>query len=268
MEQLKNSVAVVTGGRVGLGKALATELARRGTIVIIASQSDASATVQEIRSAGGTAEWMHADVSRFADVALLARRVRGEYGRVNFLINNAGTGGEAGGLDTVDPDVAKRVFDVNITGVFNGIRAFADDLKSQGAQGRPAFILNVGSEHSLGVPPHVAAMSAYTVSKYATLAFTDTARRDFAGTGVGVSLLAPGWILTELVRRMTAHSADAAAAILPLAQESDDVARAGIDGLLRGDYIIVTNDSTPGFATEHARSVIAEVARSGHPAQP
>jgi NAD(P)-dependent dehydrogenase (short-subunit alcohol dehydrogenase family) len=71
---------------------------------------------------------------------------------------------------------------VNVTGVFNGIRAFATDLKAQAAAGRPAHILNVGSEHSLGVPPHVMPISTYTVSKYATLAFTDTARRDFAGT--------------------------------------------------------------------------------------
>jgi NAD(P)-dependent dehydrogenase (short-subunit alcohol dehydrogenase family) len=263
MSVLDGTIAVVTGGRVGLGRALALEVARRGATVIIASQSDAAGTVQEIEGLGGTAEWVRTDVSHYADVESLAHHVQASYGRINLLVNNAGTGGEAGGLDAIDPAVAQRVFDVNIAGVFNGIRAFAADLKAAAAAGHPSFILNVGSEHSLGVPPHVAPMSAYTVSKYTTLAFTDTARRDFAGTGVGITLLAPGWIRTELVADLTNRSAEAAAAILPLAQESDVVARLGIDGLLRGDYITTTNRSTAGFAGEHASAVLAALTVAG-----
>lgn len=259
MSDLNNTIAVVTGGRVGLGRALALEAARRGATIVIASQSDAASTVQEIETAGGHAEWVRTDVSQYVDLENLAQHVRNTYGRINLLVNNAGTGGEAGGLDTIDPNAAKRVFDVNITGVFNGIRAFAADLKAAATTGDPAYILNVGSEHSLGVPPHVAPMSAYTVSKYTTLAFTDTARRDFADTGVHVSLLAPGWILTELVAQITSQSPEAAAVILPLAQDNDLVARLGIDGLLRGDYITTTNPSTPPFATQHAQAVIDEL---------
>lgn len=143
--------------------------------------------------------------------------------------------------------------------MFNGIRAFAADLKAQAEGGNPAHILNVGSEHSLGVPPHVMPISAYTVSKYATLAFTDTARRDFAGTGVNVSLLAPGWILTERVAELTEQSPQAATAIPPLAQDSNAVAQQGLDGLLRNQYIIATNPASRAFAIEYAQAIIGEV---------
>ena len=102
-------------------------------------------------------------------------------------------------------------------------------------------------------------MSTYTVSKYATLAFTDTARRAFADTGVNVSLLAPGWVLTERVAELTGQSPQAAAAILPLAQESCVVAEQGFDGLLRNEYIILTNPASGTFAIEHAQAIIGEV---------
>lgn len=231
MKEMSGTVAVVTGGRIGLGRALALEAARRGATVVIASPSDASGTVAEIEATGAAAEWARVDVVDYAAVKGLVHHVRASYGGTNLLINNAAAGGEPGGLDTADPDAARRLFEVNVTGVFNGIRAFAADLKTQADAGNPAHILNVGSEHSLGVPPHVMPTSAYTVSKYATLAFTDTARRDFAGTGVNVSLLAPGWILTERVAELTERSPEAAAAILPLAQDSDEVARQAFDGL-------------------------------------
>ncbi|MEH0580673.1 MULTISPECIES: SDR family oxidoreductase [Streptomyces] len=259
MPELSNTVVVVTGGRIGLGRALALEAARRGATVVIASQSDAGGTVAEVQATGARAEWIRTDVSDYASVAALAHHVRTTYGGTNILVNNAAAGGDPGRLDTTDPAAARRLFEVNITGVFNGIRAFAADLKAQAAAGAPAHILNVGSEHSLGVPPHVASLSAYTVSKYATLAFTDTARRDFAGTGVNVSLLAPGWVLTERVAELTGASPQAADAILPYAQDSAEVAELGIDGLLRNRYIIATNPASRAFAVEHAQAVISEV---------
>ncbi|MEU1192569.1 SDR family oxidoreductase [Streptomyces sp. NPDC005859] len=260
MPELSNTVAVVTGGRIGLGRALALEAAHRGATVVIASQSDAARTVSEIQATtGAAAEWVRTDVADYASVEALAHHVRTTYGGTNILVNNAASGGDPGRLDTTDPAAARRLFEVNVTGVFNGIRAFAADLKTQAAQGAPAHILNVGSEHSLGVPPHVAPLSAYTVSKYATLAFTDTARRDFTGTGVNVSLLAPGWVLTERVTELTDASPQAAGAILPYAQDSAEVAQLGIDGLLRNRYIIATNPASRAFAIEHAQAVIGEV---------
>ncbi|HEV7184178.1 MAG: SDR family NAD(P)-dependent oxidoreductase, partial [Actinomycetales bacterium] len=76
MSVLTGTIAVVTGGRVGLGRALAIEVARRGATVIIASQSDAADTVTEIEGFGGTAEWVRTDVSLYADLDSLAHHVR------------------------------------------------------------------------------------------------------------------------------------------------------------------------------------------------
>ncbi|WP_454752840.1 SDR family NAD(P)-dependent oxidoreductase [Cupriavidus necator] len=262
MPKFQGATVVVTGGGIGLGRALALEAARRGARVVIADPNDASETVEIITAAGGQASWVACDVSDYPSMADLAAHVRDKFGGVNVLVNNAGSGAEPGAtLETSNPEMAAHLFRVNVLGVFNGIRAFFSDLKAAAAKGGPAFILNVGSEHSFGVPPHVMPISAYTVSKYATLGFTDVARRDLAGSGVGVTMLAPGWVLTELVQSLIAADAGLRAAIEPYAQRGEYVARAAFDGMLAGHYIVATNPASREFAMQHARDVMAEVQR-------
>ena len=263
MSELNGAVTVITGGAGGVGRALALEAAKRGSRILLAEIRDASEAVQELRDAGATAEWFQVDVSDHAQMRTLAEYARSTFGEVNVLINNAVQGdGTAGALADADPDAVRRSFEVNITGYFNGIHVFAADLRSSAAGGRPAYLMNVGSEHSLGVPPYVMPVSAYTVSKYTMLAFTDVARRDFAGTGIGVSLLAPGWILTDRVREAVEQSAEFAAAVLPYAQLPAYVARAAFDGLVRHEYIIYPNPKAVPFAIEHAEAVLAELRRA------
>lgn len=261
MTDLTDALVVVTGGGTGVGRALALEATRRGARILIASTSNPAESIQLIRNAGGEASWYQTDVADYDAVSGLAKHARDEHGGANILINNAAGSVEAGGLQTLTPHTVKRMFEINVLGVFNGIHAFASDLTASAKAGRPTHILNVGSEHSLGVPPYVQAFSAYTVSKYATLGFTDVARRDFDGTGVNVAMLAPGWVLTERVSSAIGSSADARAAIEPFAQTGEVVARLAFDGLLEGQYIIATNPASRAFALEHARTVMAEVQR-------
>ena len=261
MADLTGALVVVTGGGAGVGRALALEATRRGARILIASISNPSESIELIRAAGGQASWFKTDVADYNAMVALAKYAREEHGGANILINNAAGSIETGSLQESAPDKVKRMFEINVLGVFNGIHAFAPDLIASAAAGKPAHILNVGSEHSLGVPPHVQAFSAYTVSKYATLGFTDVARRDFEGTGVNVALLAPGWVLTEKVSNAIDSSSHARAAIEPYAQTGEEVAYLAIKGLLDGQYIIATNPASRAFALEHAREVMAEVQR-------
>ncbi|MGW0177199.1 SDR family oxidoreductase [Rhodococcus sp. NPDC003322] len=262
MAELKGANVVVTGGGAGVGRALAIEAARRGARVVIASNTDATESVDMITAAGGLASWVDCDVSDYHAMVDLAAHVRDALGGTHILINNAGSSAEPGaGLDTADPELVARLFQVNVLGVFNGIRAFAADLRAAAERGEPAYVLNVGSEHSLGVPPHVTPISPYTVSKYATLGFTDVARRDFAGSGVGVTMLAPGWVLTELVQSLIEADEHFRELVSPYAQTGEFVAHAAFDGMLAGHYIVATNPASREFAMQHARGVMAEVQR-------
>lgn len=261
MHTLANSVVVITGAATGIGRALALEAAKRGAVIVAADISDAGDTVETIRQTGGQAIAVQVDVASFDSMAELARHAIDAYGRVNVIVNNAAVGEGSAPLDVADPLAVKRIFDIGILGVFNGIRAFADAIKSEAAQGHFAAILNVGSEHSLGVPPHVMPISPYTASKYAVLGLTDVARRDFLPHGVGVSLLAPGWVRTEKIQAAIAASPDLAAMIEPYAQETALVARLAWEGLLAGQETIVTNPVSRAFALERARKMVADFER-------
>lgn len=262
MTELQGANVVVTGGGVGVGRTLALEAARRGARVVIAESNDASETVEMITAAGGQASWVACDITDYRAVVDFAAHVRDQFGGPNVLINNAGAAAEPGvGLESADPKMAARLFQVNVLGVFNGIRAFTADLTAAAARNEPAFILNVGSEHSLGVPPHVMPISTYTVSKYATLGFTDVARRDLDGSGVGVTMLAPGWVLTELVQSLIDTNAGLRETIAPYAQTGEYVAYAAFEGMLAGRYIVATNPASRAFAMQHARDLMAEVQR-------
>jgi len=264
MTDLRNAVTVITGGGKGVGLGLAREAARRGSRVVIASISDASGAVEILRAEGAEADWFQVDVSDRDRVFELAAFVREHYGPVNVLINNAAGGASAGTLFDSDPDSVRRAVDINVLGYVWTIQAFVDDLRSNAAQGAPAYILNVGSEHSLGVPPHVMPVSVYTITKQAGLAITEVVRRDLADTGVQTALLAPGWVLTEQVADIIAASEEYAAAISPYAQETSEVSRIAFDGLLSGREIIVTNPKSVPFAKDRARRILGELSWAEH----
>ena len=264
MTDLRDALTVVTGGGTGVGLGLALEAARRGSRVVIASISDAGAAVEQLRAAGVEADWFQVDVSNRERVQELAAFTREKYGPVNVLVNNAAGGDSAGSIIDNDPDGIQRALNINVLGYVWTIQVFADDLRSNAAKGAPAYILNVGSEHSLGVPPHVMPLSAYTITKQAGLAVTEVVRRDLAGTGIGVALVAPGWVLTEQISGMVSASEEFAAAVVPYAQETSEVARIAFDGLLSGRELIVTNPKSVPFAKDRAHRILGDLSWAEH----
>lgn len=260
MTDLNNAVVAVTGGATGIGLALARETVRRGARVMIIDVNDAEEAVAALRQEGGTVESTIADVAELADVRRAAAETVDRFGGVNVVCNNAGTAA-FGQLHEVDPDDARRVLRINVEGAFHVVRAFASALRASAAAGSTAYLLNTGSEHSLGVPPHVQPISIYTVSKYAVLGLTMTAHRDLGPLGIGVSMLAPGWTLTENIRGLTEAHPKAAAAILPYAQDAAEVASMAFEGLLARTRVIVTNPHSRAFAIEHAQKLMIDIQR-------
>jgi NAD(P)-dependent dehydrogenase (short-subunit alcohol dehydrogenase family) len=268
--QLSQDVAVVTGAAAGVGKAIAVELANRGAAVVVSDIDDPSgrATVKEIVDSGGRATYLHADVRSAQDLKSLLDQGAAQFGAVTIAVANVMSGeGGMGKIWESELDKTRRVFDTLVFGLFSAVHAFAPALVASAAAGMPSRLLVVGSEHSLGVPPHVPAVSDYTVAKYASLGIVDTARRDLEGTGVSVTLLAPSWVRTEKVNALIEGSEDAARMIEPHVQNADVVAAVAVDGLIRGDYITATNPVIREFALAHSREVMAAVQMLPAPAE-
>ena len=150
MEDLKNKVAVITGAASGIGRGIARACAAKGCHVVAADVDVAGAEqlASELAARGVRSVAVHCDVTDPAAIEALAERAVGHFGAVDVLCNNAGVGG-LGLASEVSPSDVEWIFSVNVFGVLNGVRAFVPRFK---AAGRPAHILNTGSEHSLGVP--------------------------------------------------------------------------------------------------------------------
>lgn len=181
------AVVILTGASRGIGEAIALRLGRPGdTLVLAARQAEGLATVaRRIEANGGAALAVPVDVSDPAGVETLVRAAHGINGRVDVLINNAGIGGIASVL-AADADV-DRMIEVNLRAPIRLMRAVVPFMREQGG----GAIVNIGS-----VAGEVGISGTYSATKFALRGMTDSVRRELAGTGIGVTLVEPGYIAT------------------------------------------------------------------------
>lgn len=192
MGLLDGHLACVTGGGSGIGQAIAEGYAREGARIVIADVNLAGAeeTVRRIEESGGTATAIKLDVANMQAVQETARKVAADIGQVSILVNNAGIVRRA----TIDSPTAVDDWNdtvaINISGLFNCVHAFQDQLKA--TKGR---VINIGSIQSFVHTPNSV---AYTTSKGAVKNFTIGMAAELAPHGVRVNAIGPGLIFTPL----------------------------------------------------------------------
>lgn len=190
-----SGTAVVTGGGSGIGEGFVRHLAARGmhAVVVDISAERAELVAESIRSGGGSAESRQVDVTDFDAVDALAHAVFADRGSVELLINNAGI--EAGGrLWTESPEKWRTVMDVNLNGVFYGVRAFVPRMLTQGG---PAAIANMSSIGAVTTPIQ---QGTYVTSKHAVLALTEVLYRELTdeGADIQVAVLMPNTVRSRI----------------------------------------------------------------------
>ena len=188
MRELKHRVVVVTGGASGIGRAMATRFARAGANVVIA---DVEATALERAADEMGVVGLHTDVSSYESVVALHDAVMDRFGAVHVLCNNAGVGGGGRAVDLTIKDW-QWVLGVNLWGVIHGLNAFLPTLIAQDE----AHIVNTASIAGMVAYPQIP--MPYNASKYAVVGISETLRLEMAETGVGVSVLCPGFVRTNI----------------------------------------------------------------------
>lgn len=193
MQIQKNQTAVITGAGSGIGRALALLCAARGMRVVVADiEADAAKrTAAAITDNGGQALAIATDVSSDASIAELAERTWSVFGGCQLLCNNAGVSINKP-LDICNEADWRWVLDVNLMGVANAITHFLPRMKAQGEQ---AHIVNTASMLGLASVPE---FGPYVASKYAVVGLSEVLQLELAGSNVGISILCPGVVETQI----------------------------------------------------------------------
>jgi len=210
MYDLSGKVAAITGaGRHrGLGEGMAKRLAAEGARVVLTDIGAASGRqfakehigtaaemeeiAQEIRDAGGTAVTAVCDVRDEAQVDAVVAKAVSEFGRLDVMVNNAGIGYLMTNILNLEQPDWDAVLDVNLRGVFFGIKAAARQMIAQGDGGR---IINIASQ---AAKRGFAGAAAYVSSKHGIVGLTRTAALEFGGNAITVNSICPNHVTTGL----------------------------------------------------------------------
>ncbi len=195
MLNLKGRTAVVTGAAGGIGRAIATSLARRGCNLALADINDEALerTAAEIAAAPGVRiSKHHLDVSDRDAVAAFPDRVIAEHTGVDVLVNNAGVA-LGGTFEQISEADFEWLFGINFWGVVRMTRAFLPLLH----QSDDARIVNLSSIFGIIAPP---GNTAYSASKFAVRGFSESLRHELRKTCIGVTVVHPGGVATSIVR--------------------------------------------------------------------
>jgi NAD(P)-dependent dehydrogenase (short-subunit alcohol dehydrogenase family) len=194
MQNLKGKVAVVTGGASGIGEAMAVAFSEAGMHVVIADIEEQKAhdVAKRLSAAGARCLGTRVDVTELDSVKQLADRCYDEFGAVHLLCNNAGVLLMGPGSDMIANDW-RWTFDVNVMGIAHGLEAFLPRMR---AQNEPCHVVNTSSVSGL---LGKSGTFIYSASKAAATAISEALREEFEGTSVGVSVVLPSDIRSNIV---------------------------------------------------------------------
>ena len=193
---LDNKTAVITGGARGIGKAIALEFAREGANIVftyLQNEDEARKTTSEIEQIGARAIALQGDVRSDSSVRALFEHTLREFETVDILVNNAGSG-LTKPFSTMSPDDWDRMLNVHLRGVFLACQLAGEPMRRQ----KSGSIINIASvAGGTALPNRV----IYSTAQAGKMMFTKALACEWAQHGIRVNCIAPGTILTDLVRR-------------------------------------------------------------------
>ncbi len=206
-----NRVVIVTGGSRGIGEAIALAFASCGDAVVVnyhKSDGLAEDVVKKVKAAGGDGFAFKADISRLDEAMILCKAAIDRYGRIDVLVNNAGTS-SSGFLMLTGPSEWESALSTNLTGVFNTCKAalqYMFDSKS-------GVIVNVAS---LAGITGLAGEVPYSAAKGGVISFTAALAKEVARFNIRVNAVAPGFIESEMTLAMSEAEKKRHAGVIPI----------------------------------------------------
>jgi NAD(P)-dependent dehydrogenase (short-subunit alcohol dehydrogenase family) len=221
MKQLENKVAIITGAGSGIGRSTAMLFASEGAKVVISDVNEAhgKSVVDEITKNGGAATFVKADSSKPEDNEALVKQTLDKYGALDIAVNNAGIGGPLAATGEYPLDGWKKVIDINLSGVFYGLRYQIPAMLKNGGS-----IINVASILGQAATKF---SPAYVAAKHGVVGLTKAAALEYADKKIRVNSIGPGYIKTPLVMNsLDASTLNGLVGLHPIGRlgESEEVA--------------------------------------------
>ncbi|MGB1236169.1 MAG: SDR family oxidoreductase [Planktomarina sp.] len=243
MSHLTGKRIIITGASKGIGAATATYMAMEGAKITLAARTEDAIVelAEQINLDGGSAIAVACDVADYAQVQTVIDATVDAFGGVDVLVNNAGLIDPIGRLTDLSADDFGRVIDVNLKGVFNGMKAAIPAMDGDGT------IINISSGAAYGV---LEGWCHYSASKAGVLQLTRAGDKEYGDMGIRSIGLSPGTVATDMQREIKASGINAVAAMdfdqhIP----ADYVAKTigyligpGGDAHLGADFSIKTNE--------------------------
>ncbi len=256
MGRLDGKVALITGAAGGMGKEAALLFASEGARVVVSDVAEdaGNAVREEIRSAGGEARFVRADVSRSDDAEAMVRAAVDEFGGLHVLYNNAGVflPDDGGTVETTE-EVWDRVMSINLKGVWLGCKHGIPAMLASGG----GSIINVAS--FVAIMGAATAQIAYTASKGGVLSMTRETAVEYARQGIRVNAICPGPIETPLLSELLADPERRARRLvhIPMGRfgQAEEIARAALwlasddSSLMTGAALVVDGGITAAYVT-------------------
>lgn len=274
MSNFKRKTVVISGGGEGIGLSIARALGGEGMNVVLADiNTDALASAQtELSRLGINVLGLSLDVASEQQWQSVAEHCVNHFGNIHMLVNNAGVGGNLVEIDSYDSADWQWVLDVNLMGVMYGAKTFVPLIKQHGEGG---WLLNVASMAGMGGVPYG---SAYTASKAAVVAMSESWAPELAGDNIHVAVLCPAFVRTRIHesdrnRQSRYHSNQPASVLQQRAAQStkqaveqgidvDIVGKRVVEALLMKEFYIFTHPDYRSPMQKRAEKVDAAFQRA------
>lgn len=227
--KLENKIAIITGGADGIGKATSIKFAAAGATSIIwdLNAEKGQALVKEIAQFGGKAEFMQVNTANYVEVEAATNEVSKKHEKIDILINNAGITRDAS-LKKMTPEQWQQVIDVNLTGVFYCCKCVSDKMVEKN-YGR---IINTSSVVALYGN---FGQTNYVATKAGLIGMTKTLAKELGRKGITVNAVAPGFIATDMVKKMPED-------VLKAMEEKVPLKRLGLPEEIAAAYLFLASD--------------------------
>jgi NAD(P)-dependent dehydrogenase (short-subunit alcohol dehydrogenase family) len=209
---MSGEIVLITGGTSAIGRAAAEALAAEGAAVVLSGRDAgrAQTCVQAVRAAGGSIEFIKADVCSAEDVGRLVQTTLDRHGRLDYAFNNAGgTGDVRGALVDFEEADWDRVIDINLRSLWLCLRA---ELRAMRVLGRGSIVNTIGALGIEAAPN----LSAYVAAKHAAVGLTKAAALEEARNGIRVNGVAPGMTVRDEPAELAASRARRASEAVPM----------------------------------------------------